>query len=305
VNILSFGAVLWDIIEGQECLGGAPFNVAAHLAQCGARSFICTRVGQDELGRRVLAEMQRLNVDQTFVTVDETHPTGTVTVSLGAAGQPSYVIHENVAWDFITVDTALLDALPTYKFAAVCFGSLDQRYNVSRRALFALLDRLTKVPAFFDVNLRQQYYSAALIRDSLARATLLKLNNDETRVLGRLLYDDDFSDERFAQRVAEEFQLEVVIVTRGDQGCAVWHAGRFVECPGRKVQTVDAVGAGDAFSAGFLYEYCRGKSPLEAVQTANELGAFVASHRGAIPPLGEDLRRRIAAGGPIPHLWDP
>lgn len=282
MSFLSFGAVLWDIIEGHEYLGGAPFNVAAHLARCGAHSLICTSVGNDERGRRVLAEMHRLRVDPTLVTVDSEHPTGTVSVKL-TNGQPTYIIHENVAWDFIRVTDALLRRLDELDLQAFCFGTLDQRHEVSRRTLFEILDRLGKVPVFFDINLRQNYYHVDVLRQSLQRTSILKLNDEETRILGLLLYQGELSAEILARRVANEFGLAVVLVTLGSAGCAVLHDDRYTSLPAQPVDVVDAVGAGDAFSAGFLLKYCQGSSPVEAAELANRLGAFVASERGAIP----------------------
>ena len=294
MNILSFGAVLWDVIEGREYLGGAPFNVAAHLAQCRVTSFICTRVGNDQRGRRVLLEMDRLGVDRALVTVDPEHPTGFVTVTL-AEGQPTYVIHENVAWDFIEINASDLDRLSDLDFRAFCFGTLDQRSEVSQRTLNRLLETLPKMPVLFDVNLRQHYYSADIIRQSLAKSSILKLNHQETGVLGELLYGETLSDEKFARRVAADYGLAVVLVTLGSRGCAVLHDGRNEIVDGRPVRVVDAVGAGDAFSAGFLFKYCQGAAPMEAVRLANELGAFVASQRGAIPDYPDEIREMLTA----------
>ena len=292
--ILSFGEVLWDVIEGREHLGGAPFNVAAHLARFGARSFICTRVGNDDRGQRVMANMDRLGVDKMFATVDDEHPTGTVSVTL-AEGQPTYVIHEDVAWDFIEMKESCWRDFKQTKFQAFCFGTLAQRSERSRHTLSQLLERLPGVPTLFDVNLRQHYYSTDVIRQSLAHTSILKLNDQETGLLGELLYGEKLADEEFARRVAADFALDVVLVTLGDAGCAVLHNGRYDFVPGRQVQVVDAVGAGDAFSAGFLFKYCQGASPVEAARLANELGAFVASQRGAIPDYSEEIRQKLAA----------
>lgn len=292
MSFLSFGAVLWDIIEGREYLGGAPFNVAAHLARCGARSLICTSVGNDDRGLRVLAEMQRLGVDATFVNVDPQHPTGTVSVELHD-GQPSYVIHEQVAWDFIRVQDDLLDRLAEFQLQAFCFGSLDQRNVVSRQTLVDLLDRLPDIPVYFDVNLRQSYYTEDILRHSLERSSILKLNDEETRVLGQLLFDQERGIEEFSRAAADEFGLAVVVVTLGGEGCAVLHQGSFTRVRTQPVTVIDAVGAGDAFSAGFLWKYCQGASPVEAAELANQLGAFVASQRGAIPEYSREIRQRL------------
>jgi len=94
IRLFSFGEVLWDLFDKQACLGGAPFNLAAHASLCGLQSYLLTSVGKDEWGERILAEIDRLKVARKFVQTDKGHRTGTVSVQLSADGQPSYTIHE-------------------------------------------------------------------------------------------------------------------------------------------------------------------------------------------------------------------
>ncbi|MDO8261470.1 MAG: PfkB family carbohydrate kinase, partial [Candidatus Magasanikbacteria bacterium] len=77
--------------------------------------------------------------------------------------------------------------------------------------------------------------------------------------------------------------LQIVIVTRGGEGCAVYTQSEKVEVPGIKIVVKDTVGAGDAFSAGFLHKYFETGNLYESAKFANELGAYVASRAGAIP----------------------
>src|SRR6188508_865658 len=91
--ILALGEILWDLLPSGRQLGGAPANFAYHAAQLGADARIVSAVGDDELGREVLARQQALGLDTSLIAVDPAHPTGTVTVSL-EAGQPTYAIHE-------------------------------------------------------------------------------------------------------------------------------------------------------------------------------------------------------------------
>ena len=75
-----------------------------------------------------------------------------------------------------------------------------------------------------------------------------------------------------------------VIVTLGAEGCLVCERGHApVRCLGEKIDVVDAVGAGDAFSAAFLAVWLKGASAAEAAAAGNARGAWVASRRGAVP----------------------
>ena len=283
LDLVTFGEILWDVIDGEAHIGGAPFNLAAHAVRCGLRAAVVSCVGDDDLGRNALAEMDRLGVDRQWTAVDRVHPTGTVTVRL-KRGQPSYTIHEGVAWDFIHPSEEALQLLAAERPHAFCFGTLSQRNEVSRNTLFRLLDLFAFSEVFYDVNLRQAFWTGAAVEAGLARATLVKVNDDEARLLGGLLFEGACAPEAFSQAVLDRYPARAVIVTLGADGCLVRERDKgAVRCPGIKVALVDAVGAGDAFSAAFLAAWIKGATAAEAALAGNRRGAWVASCRGAIP----------------------
>lgn len=289
LDLVAFGEILWDVINGEAHIGGAPFNLAAHAVRCGLRAATVSCVGDDELGKAALAEMERLGVDRRWTAPDTLRPTGTVTVRL-AGGQPSYTIHEDVAWDFIQLSEAALQSLVAERPRVICFGTLAQRCEVSRNTLFRLLERLAFTEVFYDVNLRQKFWSRAAVEASLKWATLVKVNDDEARVLGGLLFDGACEPEAFCGAVLQRYRVRAVIVTLGADGCLVCERGRVaVRVPGVKVDVVDAVGAGDAFSAAFLSAWLKGATAAEAATAGNRRGAWVASHSGAVPADDPDF----------------
>ncbi len=288
-NFLSFGEILWDIIEGQPYLGGAPFNVAAHMARCGARSYILTRIGQDALGQKAFAQASQLGVDTSLIQQDAQHPTGTVDVYL-EEGQPDYTIHEGVAWDYIQADQTLLKAT---HFSAFYFGTLAQRNEPSRKALQWILDHLHFDTIFYDVNLRKGIHSRELISASLSCCHVFKLNEDEVNIIAELLFQKSLSIEAFARLIREQYKVDTMIITASEKGCYVFTHDQLHHMEGKKVKVVDAVGAGDAFSAAFLWKYMHDKDAIKAAATANALGAFVAGSRGAIPDYSDAVKSML------------
>jgi fructokinase len=296
--LLSFGELLWDCFQEQAHIGGAPFNLAAHAVRCGLSAHLISRVGADELGRRALRAAHRLGVGTECVQEDAQQPTGTVTVQLSPAGQPTYTIHAPVAWDFIATDEALLSVLRGCRWAAICFGSLAQRNAVARTSLWRVLETFPAVPAFFDVNLRQSFFSSEVIAQSLQRTTILKLNEDEVAILAQLLFGTPLNAADFARKVIEQFFVQIVLVTRGARGCLlIERTGQTTEIPGQPVKVADAVGAGDAFSAAFLAFWLRGRVPAEAARLANAVGAFVASQHGAVPAYSAGICLQLGLEG--------
>jgi fructokinase len=263
--IVALGELLWDLLPSGPRAGGAPFNFAFHCHQLGHPAVIVSRVGDDDLGRRLRTEVRRLGLSDEYIQTDREHPTGTVQVSVDAGGQPTYTITGNVAWDFIEWEPKLEALAGTSR--AVCFGTLAHRSPESRSSIrrFVALDHGLIV---LDLNLRPPFDSAEIIRDSLDLADWLKLNEDEAH---RLPPDFDRS------------AMDLVCITRGANGCLVQTAAESIDLPGISIQVADTVGAGDAFTAALLTQHLEGKSLREAARFANAYAAVVASKPGGTP----------------------
>ncbi|MDX9866635.1 MAG: PfkB family carbohydrate kinase [Kiritimatiellia bacterium] len=293
IDVVSFGEILWDVIGGTAHIGGAPFNLAAHAVRCGLRAAAVSRVGDDALGHAALDAMARHGVERRWTGIDPVHATGTVKVSL-QDGQPAYRIRKDAAWDHIRLDARALKALLAARPRAVCFGTLAQRSRLSRGTLVNMLDTLREAVIFYDVNLRQTFWTAPRVARGLARASIVKTNADEARILGGLLFNGACEPAAFSAAVLRRHPaVRVVVVTSGADGCLVRGRGAApIHCPCARVDVVDTVGAGDAFSAAFLAAWLRGATARKAVEAGNECGAWVAARRGAVPAPEE-----AAAGG--------
>jgi fructokinase len=292
MKVLSFGEILWDVIEGNHHLGGAPFNFAAHAAQCGNQSYIISRLGKDKLGKEAHELCKGYGVNDSFIQWDEKHPTGVVDVTL-EAGQPDYYIHENVAWDFIEYDSSL--STIGQIFDVFYFGSLAQRHYVSADTLYKILTQNKFKHIFYDVNLRKKGYSDEILKRSLGHCTILKLNNAEVPVLSQLLMGTSLDDESFCKRLLELHKnITAVIITAAEKGCYIFENDNLTLVPGVEVKVADAVGAGDSFSAAFMHGYVASGDALKAAKVANQIGAFVASKHGAIPEYSEEIKNILA-----------
>jgi len=280
---VGLGEVLWDLLPTGRQLGGAPANFAYHAAALGAEARVVSRVGQDEPGRALLARLRELGLPGDAIAVDPAAPTGTVSVAMEAGGHPRYTIHEGVAWDCLEAGPAGLAAVAGAD--AVCFGSLAQRTPGARAALAALLEATPAAALrIFDVNLRQHYHSAEVIRASLARANVLKVNETELPVLVAQLGLP--AGERAAlAALAAAHGLRAVIHTRGERGSLALVDGGWAEHPGVRVEVADTVGAGDAYTAAFALGLLRGWAPATILERATAVAAFVCTRPGATPAL--------------------
>ena len=220
-----------------------------------------------------------------------------MTVSVSATGQPSYVIHQGVAWEHLEPPPELLAAARSAD--AICFGTLAQRTATSRETIHHCLAAAgSETLIVYDVNLRQHWFEREWIERSIRTSDVVKLNDEELVVVSRLLGLAVESAAAFAAHV-RSLGPDVLVVTRGASGCSVFAAGLALDVPSEPVDVVDTVGAGDAFTAAFLLAYQRGWPLDRAVRLANAIGGLVASRAGAMPDIAAEAL--ALARGMDPH----
>ena len=286
-RIVAIGETLWDLLPDGAVWGGAPGNVACHAAGLGAAGAIVSRVGRDDLGDRGLATLESLGVDCRHMQRDEARPTGTVAVSLSPTGDARYEFAADVAWDHLAWEPA--HAAVAADAAAVCFGTLGQRAEVSRQTIRRFLAAARGLRVF-DVNLRQHFHSAELIRESLALADVLKLNDEELPVVAAACGIAAADPVAALRDLAAQYGLRLAALTRGAAGSVLVAGGQTSLAPARATTILDTVGAGDAFTAAVIVGLLR-DDPLEAIHDhAARLAAFVCGHRGATPAIPASLR---------------
>lgn len=291
-TIVGLGELLWDLFPGKKQLGGAPANFSYMTHLLGDAGIITSRLGNDALGAEAREALDRLQIDASHVQTDSAHATGTVVVHVAADGQPSYEITEPVAWDFLewTPDWQNL----ARHADAVCFGSLSQRSRISHETVRTFL-RWTEPAAIrvFDVTLRQNFYSRAVLEESILFANIIKCNEEELSTLASVFNSSAKTVDEAAHWLLGAFEVELVCVTRGERGSSLFSRRGTDTHPGLRVQVADTVGAGDAFAAALVHHYLRGSSLKTINEAANHMGAWVASQAGATPAANEEVLNRV------------
>lgn len=280
--IIGIGEILWDKLPDGKRLGGAPANFAWHIAQAGLDSYVVSAIGNDEEGDEILQALKHKDLHHLLTRTP--YPTGSVDVELDPQGVPRYQIHEQVAWDYIPF-TSQLEALAA-RTRAVCFGSLAQRNAVTR----ATIDRFLKAMPegedrykIFDMNLRQHYYTPALLQNSLRKCNILKLNDEELLTVKSLFgyAQTDFGD--ICRQLLADYNLKILILTCGTDGSTIFTPESTSFYPTPRVEVRDTVGAGDSFTAAFTATLLKGLPLTEAHRRAVEISAYVCTCDGAMP----------------------
>jgi len=290
MGAVSWGEVLWDLFPDAERLGGAPANVAYHLAALGREVALVSRVGDDPPGRRAAAALAGAGVDVSAVQVDAARPTGAVEVRL-EDGEARYRLRAGCAWEHIEFDGAAAAAVAGA--SAICFGTLSQRQAPARRGLEAALEaRGAGCLAICDLNLRPGEQDRDLVRWALGAADLIKLNEREEGQLAAM-----FGVLDVIGLLLGPLGMRQVALTRGADGCTLFTAaGERIDQPGFPAEPGgDNVGCGDAFTAVWIDRLLSGAPMAAALEAACRYAAFVAGQRGATPPVPSHLVRALAA----------
>ena len=287
--IVGIGEVLWDHFEDKDnyVLGGAPFNFAYHVNQFGLNSLVISAIGNDKLGQKLEADVKEKNVPYMLEHLNL--PTGVVNIK-EVDGKPRYDILTERAWDYIPNTEQLKEIAANTK--AACFGSLAQRSETSRNSIFAFLDAMpSDALRIFDINLRQNWYTEEIIKTSLQKANVLKINDDELLIIQRMFGYIDITQENTCRLIMRDYQLDMLILTCGDKGSYIFTKDEMSYLSTNDIEVVDTVGAGDSFTASFIASMLKGKTIHEAHRIAVNVSAFVCTQKGATPIIPSNLKQ--------------
>lgn len=286
-KIAAFGELLWDVLPSGKILGGAPANFIYRINSFGDKGTLLSKVGNDKAGRDIREALKKLGVSDENIQTDYEFPTGSVKVKVDELGNADYNILTDVAYDHIEINAEMMEAFS--EADCVCFGTLVQRYGISKNTLRELIHEAPDVVKFLDINLRKKCYTANSIEDSLKMADILKTNDSELLITKEMLGLQNQKLKDLARETIEKYKLNILLCTLGENGAfCLTKEGDFFYDPGYQISLVDTVGSGDAFSAGFVHFYMNGYSIQEALQFGNAAGAKIATTIGATSPVSKD-----------------
>jgi len=295
--VVGIGEALFDVFEAGPRLGGAPLNVAVHchrlLQPVGGEGRVISKIGADPLGRQLLTQVEAFGLSTADIQRDAHAPTGRVNVEQHNDGGHTFHIANESAWDEIEFGPRAASLAGACD--AIAFGTLAQRNPTSREAISSFLAAAPQALKLFDVNFRSsdgvEFFDAAIMQASCEAANLVKVNDEELERACAMVEVKD------AAELLQRFGLKAVILTRGKKGTAAltptgWTEGASAHYD--REDDADTVGAGDACSAGVLASLVCDRSIQEALDLANQMGAFVASRSGATPTLLSEIQKRLS-----------
>ncbi|EEQ2417561.1 aminoimidazole riboside kinase [Escherichia coli] len=272
------------------CPGGAPANVAVGIARLGGTSGFIGRVGDDPFGALMQRTLLTEGVDITYLKQDEWHRTSTVLVDLNDQGERSFTFMVRPSADLF-LETTDLPCWRHGEWLHLCSIALSA--EPSRTSAFTAMTEIRHAGDFvsFDPNIREDLWQdehllRLCLRQALQLADVVKLSEEEWRLIsGKTQNDRDIC------ALAKEYEIAMLLVTKGAEGVVVCYRGQVHHFAGMSVDCVDSTGAGDAFVAGLLTGLSStGLSTDERemrriIDLAQRCGALAVTAKGAMTAL--------------------
>lgn len=275
--------------------GGAPANVLAALAKFNRKAAFIGKVGNDSFGHYLEQVLIDSGIDTQGLTFPNEIPTTLAFVHLNDEGDRSFSFYRNPGADMM-LQTEEVDHEILSQSKIIHFGSLSLTDEPARTATFEAIKQAKAMGKIIslDPNYRSQLWKSEehakkMMKKGLLNADVVKLSEEEFHLLAGEMEFREGTD-----YLMREFQLSLLFVTLGNEGCLFRHGEDFGKISGYKVKAVDTTGAGDAFLGGILHkviEYNVHPSQLKLSEVvdmatfANNVAALSVTKKGGIPSM--------------------
>ncbi|QDK79487.1 carbohydrate kinase [Spirosoma sp. KCTC 42546] len=293
--LLSVGELLADLIghhvssslldaqDFRRYQGGSPANMATNMARLGGQVALVSCVGDDNIGKYLVRQIEESGVDTQFITADPLEPTTIVLVSR-TAGTPDFVAYRHA--DCQLKPEQLPDSLlaQTQLFHTTCFAlsqqpAQDTIIDAARRA------KAAGCQVTIDANYAPSIWpdrdqAWRVLTDYFTAGALVKVSEDDAERL--------YGSPQTPERILSDFHkmgATTICLTLGANGSLVSYDGgtKQARIPGKKIDVVDVTGAGDAYWAGFLTAYLDGYAPGNCAHAGAALAKMKLTRQGPLP----------------------
>jgi fructokinase len=305
-SVVVAGEALVDLVPAaggtlRPLPGGSPFNVAIGLGRLAVPTRYLGVVGRDGFGQLLHDRLVAAGVGLDAAPRREL-PTTLAVVHLDDDGQASYGFYLD-GTTAASLEVSELPTLPDGALLHVSFGAIGPTHPTAGATLAALVEREAGDRIVcLDPNVRPAALDAgtlARLEELLPACDVIKTSDEDLALLAPGTDPERLAADWLTRGPA------LVVLTRGGRGAVALHASGRSEVPGRPVDVVDTVGAGDAFTAGLLHhlassglvdraalEACDETAIVALLDHASMVAAVTCTRAGADPPSLDELPSR-------------
>ena len=263
-------------------IGGTESNFAIAFARLGGRAAWISKLTNNPLGRFIVNKIREHGVDVSHIIWTDKYRVGLYFIEFGKKPRPTQVIYDrkNSAIANIEPNEVNWEVLKDYD----AFHTTGITVALSENCKKAVEIGISKAKEFgtkvsFDVNYRSKLWSpeeALKALDPILRnVDILLVTKDDVKNVLKV----QGTYEEMITKLDEKYNPEVVVLTLGSEGAMALKDGKIYRAEPYELEVVDRIGAGDAFDAGFVYEYLRTGN----VERALNLGVAMAAFAHTIP----------------------
>lgn len=274
------------------CVGGAELNVAVALSRLGVKSRWVSRLPENPLGRLVANTARFHGVDVSHIVWTEGGRVGLYFMEFGASPRASSVLYDRSHSAVSEIRAGEVDWESAFSGASL-FHTSGITPALSRSSAEATTEALKiakemELKVSYDLNYRSRLWSQEEARKTQEPLmefvdVLLTTEEDTERVFG--IKGSSYAE--VAEKLAERFEFDAVAITirenisvwKNNWTAIVYTEGKVLTDVKYEVEIVDRVGAGDSFTAGFLYGYLSGDR-VYGLRLGNALSALKHSILG-------------------------
>jgi len=273
--------------------GGAELNVAVGVTRLGMKSAWVSKLPKNALGYLIRDRAQEFGVDCSHIVWSDQGRAGIYFLELGASPRASSVLYDRSGSAISMIKPGEVDWKKVFggsKHFHVS-GITPALSGSSAETTVEALKEAKKAgcTVSYDLNYRKKLWTPAdakrIQEPMMASIDILITTEEDTNVVFGIKEKDY---EAAAEKLAETFKLKVVAITlredlsvlRNNWTAIAYYDGKIFRDRKYEVEIVDRVGAGDSFTAGFLYGWIREKDVQKGVQYGNAFAALKHSVPG-------------------------
>ncbi|MBY8981911.1 MAG: carbohydrate kinase family protein [Candidatus Lokiarchaeota archaeon] len=272
-DVICIGAALVDIIakverhpiEDDEVFvsdlhmisGGAAANTATGCSILGLNSAFIGKLGYDDgFGKKIIEDFYKNSVDTHLIKFSKKFKTGSAYIALNSEGDRRIYAHSGAA-DYLTKEDIIEDDLIASKM--IFLSSLR---NINPFIKAGEIGKKNKIPVILNPGMLIIDQGYKKIKDLLKNIDILILSEKEYKTLMNIT-DLNYNQNQFIEenRKLLDLDIKITVITLGKKGALLLSEKQSLLINSMKIdQVIDTTGAGDAFSAGFIYGYLQNLS---------------------------------------------
>lgn len=279
----------YQVSEGRhESIGGCAANMACGLARLGIEAYCCTKIGDDHSGEWIKRELGKNGVKTDLVQIGAGHRSDLSAIIANVPSEDRIVFSDRDSNEKLEIiPEEIKEVGAEWIFVSSLNGNGDENWSDKLNKILSLASQ-DNIKIAFNPGQKNIKCDLQKIIAAVRQSEILIINKDEAiEIVDKLNGFDErrMNDEEFLAEKLNKLGAKVVAMTDGTRGAWGFDGQEFLHVDAREEKVADSLGAGDAFSSGFLAAQIKGKNLQESLEWGIANASSVVKYYGAVEGL--------------------